>query len=845
MASNFPTYDTKVGVTQDGRTIFIKNGGTLVIEDGGTIQGLDASSTGGSIYNLKTDFGAVGDGITDDTSPTNDAYSTIALAGGGSLFVPSGIYNVGITAPLVPGNKIMQFGAGPSSIFKFADGLEKSTSTTSNAVGSATGTRTWTTQTGKTFKAGQNYIAVSRASIGTGADVYIRGIIQTYNADGTFIGSATSVQGSGTLTDWDLRQETAISGGQALIYSDTLTDFSCTNMCFDGNRDDHGGSYPKTSGYILALNRQIFGIGGTSARVNIYRNWFYRASNSAVYFRGGTELYAYRNYAEDGLATDFRAGFVSTHGCFDKNSIVRTGNYDQSDDGMIAVRWDGMNHWSVQGNQLRAPAGSGLANGIWITNGNNLILDANDIDIPDAPGIYLNYGQGLPRVTSTTSNDIASSGNLTFAVSTDTAYAVNDEVTIIVTGDETKWMRGRVLTYTYPTAVITISEGHGVGTAITTWTLDRSLSLTNHKITNNILNTGGAIAVVDARRGCNISGLDMTGNTCNTGLSAAITCQPTYTQTAFSKVNCSDNIITLTPNASGDKGILIDSDGAIICRNNIDSNGTVGADGIDTYGDFCAINGNVIDLHSIGSGAHGIFLRGIRNIVNGNVLKNAVTNAIREDVAADFNIITGNQEYNSGATLIVGTSTQYIPGNVKVRTTGRETKIFWPGDFYAPASVAAATLVSTATSNGAGKVDTPPYWSFDPTTEQYVYFNWVPPKAWDKGTITFQLDWSHTTGGTVFLMVFRLAGYAVTDLDALSGLSFATTKTVNDTGGTAGTRYVTAESSGLTVDGSAIAGDMISFRLSRFVASASDTMDINAFIHCMRMYYTTNASNDT
>ena len=62
-----------------------------------------ASEKGGQV-NVKT-YGAVGDGVTNDTAAFNAALKALAAAGGGLCLVPKGTYLLsasGVTAPFIP-----------------------------------------------------------------------------------------------------------------------------------------------------------------------------------------------------------------------------------------------------------------------------------------------------------------------------------------------------------------------------------------------------------------------------------------------------------------------------------------------------------------------------------------------------------------------------------------------------------------------------------------------------------------------------------------------------------------------------------------------------------------------
>jgi hypothetical protein len=132
---------------------------------------------------------------------------------------------------------------------------------------------------------------------------------------------------------------------------------------------------------------------------------------------------------------------------------------------------------------------------------------------------------------------------------------------------------------------------------------------------------------------------------------------------------------------------------------------------------------------------------------------------------------------------------------------------------------------------------------FDATTQEYSQFNLVMPKSWDEGTITFVPVWSHAATTTNFGVVWALQAVAVSNDDGIAA-AYGTSQHSTDTGGTTNDIYFGPESSSMTVAGSPAAEDMVCFRLSRVTGNGSDTMAIDARLHGVVLYITTDASND-
>lgn len=132
---------------------------------------------------------------------------------------------------------------------------------------------------------------------------------------------------------------------------------------------------------------------------------------------------------------------------------------------------------------------------------------------------------------------------------------------------------------------------------------------------------------------------------------------------------------------------------------------------------------------------------------------------------------------------------------------------------------------------------------FDTTTEEYAQFSLVMPKSWNEGTITFRAHWSHPSTTTNFGVAWKLQAVAVGDDDTIDA-AYGTAVAVTDTGGTTSDLYTTAESSAVTIAGTPAAEDMVFFRVFREPSNGSDNMAVDARLHGITVYVTTDAGTD-
>lgn len=237
---------------------------------------------------------------------------------------------------------------------------------------------------------------------------------------------------------------------------------------------------------------------------------------------------------------------------------------------------------------------------------------------------------------------------------------------------------------------------------------------------------------------------------------------------------------------------------------------------------------------------------GVINWNNGNVTLTHAAGALTIAGASTFSLgtsaafTTGTIElgHASANTLSASSGVLSIEG-VAVKNVGKET-------IYIPASAmiarttngAAASTAETTTNKVMIKT-----LDFDTSTQEFAQFSVWFPKSWNVSTITFQAEWSHAATTTDFGVVWALEGLALSDDDAMD-TAFGTAQQVADTGGTTNDKYTTSESSAITIGNTPAAGDTVHFQVKRVPADGSDTMAIDARLHGIRLFFTTNAATD-
>lgn len=171
---------------------------------------------------------------------------------------------------------------------------------------------------------------------------------------------------------------------------------------------------------------------------------------------------------------------------------------------------------------------------------------------------------------------------------------------------------------------------------------------------------------------------------------------------------------------------------------------------------------------------------------------------------------------------------------------GRTAKWIPARDMSPSASGGCAALATIASAANQPDIQT---LDFDTTTQEFAQFAVLMPKRWDRGTVTFAPVWSHAAAAT-FGVVWELQAVAVSNDDTIA-VAYGTAVGSTDIGGTTNDVYIGPESAAITVAGSPAAGDVVFFRLARAPANGSDTLNVDARLHGIELYFNCAAENDS
>jgi hypothetical protein len=158
---------------------------------------------------------------------------------------------------------------------------------------------------------------------------------------------------------------------------------------------------------------------------------------------------------------------------------------------------------------------------------------------------------------------------------------------------------------------------------------------------------------------------------------------------------------------------------------------------------------------------------------------------------------------------------------------------------WIPANLFSSGTAATGTFSASGIQV--PVLDFDQTTAETTHFSVGMPSSWDEGTVTAVFVWtaSSGTGG----VVWRINAGARGDDDAIT-IAFGTNTDVTDTLIATGDLHRSPESAAFTIEGTPAANDVVFFRVVRNVDAAGDTLNADARLIGVELYYTINAGVD-
>ena len=173
-------------------------------------------------------------------------------------------------------------------------------------------------------------------------------------------------------------------------------------------------------------------------------------------------------------------------------------------------------------------------------------------------------------------------------------------------------------------------------------------------------------------------------------------------------------------------------------------------------------------------------------------------------------------------------------------TQGLHT-IFVPAGAMRPtASNGCATITDVETTSGRPDMTV---LDFDDGSDEAAQFQIAMPKNWNAGTVTFQVYWCSTAADTDGVS-WGLQGVSVADNSTID-VAYGTAVVVDDANqGAAEELLVTAVSGNVTI-ASAADSAMTFFRIFRDVSDANDTATEDARLIGVKLFYTSDAADDT
>lgn len=303
--------------------------------------------TGGQVYNVKS-YGALGNGVANDTAAIQSALDAAYAAGGGTVYLPAATYIVNPNPGLQVKTNVVLRGAGPASILKLINGstrndnIVKSESWTNSYVADLTidGNRTNQAGTpgaytytqygiyfGGTTNSGVQNVTVKNT---TGVGIHM------YNSTAAIVSSCFSSNNNYHGYEFEQTTECILSnsrGNNNLLHGvltspGEVAGTGAKGNSFIGNKFDNNSQYgiamnaanADVSAFLNQGNTYLGNtiINNTQYGVNFYKQDKHTFSNNYISGNGYFGLYAFQS-----------SNNVITGNMFVNNSQAGNGSYDE------------------------------------------------------------------------------------------------------------------------------------------------------------------------------------------------------------------------------------------------------------------------------------------------------------------------------------------------------------------------------------------------------------------------------------------------------------------------------------------------------------------------------------
>jgi len=232
---------------------------------------------------------------------------------------------------------------------------------------------------------------------------------------------------------------------------------------------------------------------------------------------------------------------------------------------------------------------------------------------------------------------------------------------------------------------------------------------------------------------------------------------------------------------------------------------------------------------------------------NGNELFLLTATASAVNELTYNNASTGNNPTFTATGGDTNIGLNLVPkGTGVLQGNGSALKIAGKETIWVPASAMYATTTAGADAQQiettAGRPDIKVF-DFDPSSDEFTQFAVAFPKSWNEGTVTFQYFWtpSNTNTGNCAL---ELQAVACGEGDTID-VAFGTSAQVLDAGGgTVEDQQVSDESGAITIAGSPAVNQLCYFQVKRNADVGPDTFTGDCRLIGIKLFFTTDASND-